>query len=593
MDHSNSPLVVGNHSTTHLSVQEEDANQSQRLQGSDCRSQPPRPLMGLEETRENSRDINRGRNRGRGHRRSKNTRLQPHEIYRQNQQVLENMFVNKDYKRFFTITPDDGTDLSRKNTIRANKDLEKVLGGEPKKITELREGMLLVEVSSEIQSVRIREIKKLHETKVTVAEHKSLNSTKGTIIYNNKPGYTEKEICEELEKYNVTEVKKINRKEDNIRRADLFIVTFNNCILPTCIKIGWTKLKVREYIPKPRRCFQCQRWGHGAATCRVTQPVCMNCGDDFHGRDCARPSKCANCEEQHPSISEECFYYRFEEETLHIKYKEKVSYREAKEKATDKFITPGVTYAAIARPRNNKQPSTGTNKTTQQQVSSGNSTLNNAANTGKPASTSSSSNINSNVQKGHISGVRTQTEMNNVSVATDNTNKLANSSNMINISGNVTTGQARGQTQTEISNVANKHSNVEEIEKRSNINSGENAHKRSVQEAELEQESIATIINFHANEKKKHARDPINILKDAEQIARGSSEKMDIGQQSAPRLPIPSTSFPHAFKEPHPGIPLPSLGHGRPQRPQSRERGHSKERRTGTTADRSSSSNRQ
>ena len=144
---------------------------------------------------------------------------------------------------------------------------------------------------------------KLRETKVTVAEHKSLNSTKGTIIYNNKPGYTEKEVCDELEKYYVTEVKKINRKDDNIRRADLFIVTFNYCILPTCIKMGWTKLIVREYVPKPRRCFQCQCWAHGAATCRVTQPVCMNCVDEFYGRDCARPPKCANCEEQHPSIS--------------------------------------------------------------------------------------------------------------------------------------------------------------------------------------------------------------------------------------------------------------------------------------------------
>ena len=45
---------------------------------------------------------------------------------------------------------------------------------------------------------------KLHETKAIVAEHKSLDLTKGTIIYNNKPGYTEKEICEELTKYNVT-----------------------------------------------------------------------------------------------------------------------------------------------------------------------------------------------------------------------------------------------------------------------------------------------------------------------------------------------------------------------------------------------------
>ena len=79
--------MVITHSTTYPSVQEEDASQSQRLQGSDCSSQPPRPLMGLEVTKENSGDINRDR----GHRFSKNSRLQPHEIYRQNQEVLENL----------------------------------------------------------------------------------------------------------------------------------------------------------------------------------------------------------------------------------------------------------------------------------------------------------------------------------------------------------------------------------------------------------------------------------------------------------------------------------------------------------------------
>ena len=42
--------------------------------------------------------------------------------------------------------------------------------------------------------------------------------------------------------------------------------------------------------------------------------------------------------------------------------------------------------------------------------------------------------------------------------------------------------------------------------------------------------SIATIINLDANEKKKQARGSNNILKDAEQVAKGLSENMDIGQ---------------------------------------------------------------
>ena len=56
------------------------------------------------------------------------------------------MYSTGNYKRFFVITPEYGSDLGAKNTIKANRDLERILGGERKKIPELREGKLLIEV---------------------------------------------------------------------------------------------------------------------------------------------------------------------------------------------------------------------------------------------------------------------------------------------------------------------------------------------------------------------------------------------------------------------------------------------------------------
>ena len=49
-DYSNTLLVSEPHFTTYLSVQEGDASHYERLQGSDCSSQPPPPLMGVEGT---------------------------------------------------------------------------------------------------------------------------------------------------------------------------------------------------------------------------------------------------------------------------------------------------------------------------------------------------------------------------------------------------------------------------------------------------------------------------------------------------------------------------------------------------------------
>ena len=84
-------------------------------------------------------------------------------------------------------------------------------------------------------------------------------------------------------------------------------------------------------------------------------------------------------------LSLKCFYYRLEEETLHIKYKEKVSYREAKEKPTDKFII--IIYSSITRPHNEIQLISCANIITQPQVSSGKSTVNNTENTSKQQAT--------------------------------------------------------------------------------------------------------------------------------------------------------------------------------------------------------------
>ena len=57
--------------------------------------------------------------------------------------------------------------------------------------------------------------------------------------------------------------------------------------------------------------------GHGAATWKAVEPVGMNCGEGFHGKECTRLPKCANCAEEHPAVSRQCFLL----ETLNIKKK--------------------------------------------------------------------------------------------------------------------------------------------------------------------------------------------------------------------------------------------------------------------------------
>ena len=76
----------------------------------------------------------------------------PHEIYRQNKSILENLYSNKYYKKFFIIRSTEGINLAEINVIKANKQLEAVLAGKPKKATKIRDGTLLIEVANERQS---------------------------------------------------------------------------------------------------------------------------------------------------------------------------------------------------------------------------------------------------------------------------------------------------------------------------------------------------------------------------------------------------------------------------------------------------------
>ena len=78
------------------------------------------------------------------------------------------MFSNNDNLcvKFFVITPGAWENLSTANTIKANQDLEINLGGEPKRVAELRNGALLVEVQNEQQRRKNKTIKKLHTINV-------------------------------------------------------------------------------------------------------------------------------------------------------------------------------------------------------------------------------------------------------------------------------------------------------------------------------------------------------------------------------------------------------------------------------------------
>ena len=122
--------------------------------------------------------------------------------------------------------------------IKANRQLENVVKGKAKKVTELRDGTLLVEVANANQSELIFNLSVLDTTVVEIQPHETLNQIKGTIWYQNKPGYSEDEITNELKSQNVSSIYNIKRKIAGVlEKTNLYIVTFKNCVLPEKVKI--------------------------------------------------------------------------------------------------------------------------------------------------------------------------------------------------------------------------------------------------------------------------------------------------------------------------------------------------------------------
>ena len=217
-------------------------------------------------------------------------------------------------------------------------------------MNELRNGTLLVKVSTREQSAKVKYIRRLDGTPVNVKEHTTLNTTKGTIRCKRYLGLEDARILEELKKYDVTEIYRMKTKVDGeLTQTGTMVLTFNRCKLPDSVKIGWNIFDVREYIPNPRRCHKCQKFNHGKNTCRAIEPVCCRCREEGHEDNCEKPICCANCNLKHFASDKKCSHYMMEKEIITLLTQQKVNYGEAKKIVMTRFIEPGVTFSDMLR----------------------------------------------------------------------------------------------------------------------------------------------------------------------------------------------------------------------------------------------------
>ncbi|GBM42979.1 hypothetical protein AVEN_184712-1 [Araneus ventricosus] len=212
----------------------------------------------------------------------------------------------------------------------------------------MRSGDLLVEVASLKQAQQILKLNSLSAIPISVQPHLSLNTSKGVITCGRLLNLTNEEITRELTGQGVKDVRRINiRRDGELVPTKHFILTFNTPRLPEYIKAGYVRCSVRPYIPNPLRCFKCQRFGHSKTNCRGTL-TCARCAVAGHeSTGCTAIEKCVNCQGNHTSFSRSCPKWELEKEIVTTKFRNNISFPEARRLVKAQTPIDGKSYASV------------------------------------------------------------------------------------------------------------------------------------------------------------------------------------------------------------------------------------------------------
>lgn len=304
---------------------------------------------------------------------------------------------SRPFVRYYTIKSCKEADLTKLNLFKVDKEIQR-LCGDIARITENNDRTLTIEVKSTEQGEKLLQVKNLVDEPVEVSIHQKYNETQGVITSTLLKNYSESDIADGLSYLGVTKVHRISKKNSSgtLEPTTTLVLTFNVPDLPDKIRIrAGLYERIRPYIPLPRRCFNCQNYGHVTKNCRKQSQICGQCGEECsltHTPDkCQRPPNCYHCQEPHTTSSKSCTKYQMEKEILALKIKERLTFREARQRVSSLYVRPGITFSAALRNSkdNNNNNNMDINKnTTQTEAINPKHPIENTKTLSRPTSTS-------------------------------------------------------------------------------------------------------------------------------------------------------------------------------------------------------------
>ena len=205
-----------------------------------------------------------------------------------------------------------------------------------------KDGLCIIEAADEEQSEKLQHLADTDNKDLPIKKNQTLNVSHGTIIvpHNIETGDTEFSEASEKIKENLRiqghEVKDVItylKPARGSRRYPLRVakIIFESRILPDTVIVAGQRLSVREFVPAPRQCAKCWKYGHSIKYCKAEAYTCPICGVKGHQKEsCTHNNKmCINCQEKHPAFSKSCTHYKKEQLIVKTSFKEGMSYKEA------------------------------------------------------------------------------------------------------------------------------------------------------------------------------------------------------------------------------------------------------------------------
>lgn len=132
----------------------------------------------------------------------------------------------------------------------------------------------------------------INDIHVKVFKHPTLNQSKGIIRCKDIIVASDEEIKEGLKDQHVGDIYRIKRRDGES------LVALLSSLL---ISVNF------------RRCFNYQRYGHGAKFCKKEQDTCGNCFEPQHiPAEYVNPILCPNCLQQHAAWDRKCQIFQQE-----------------------------------------------------------------------------------------------------------------------------------------------------------------------------------------------------------------------------------------------------------------------------------------